>query len=138
MVNIPIATGEGLSGKLDFDSYLDSGCVDIIQPDVTHCGGFIRAMEIIRGAKRSGVKVALHTWGSSISLLANLHLALSTGVDWFEIPMVSLDLLSNEFTELKTMILNKDITLNNGLGIKLTDDVKQSYPFVKNSGYKIK
>ena len=24
MVNIPIATGEGLSGKLDFDSYLDS------------------------------------------------------------------------------------------------------------------
>ena len=138
LVNIPVATGEGLSGKLDFDSYLDSGCVDIIQPDVTHCGGFMRTRKIIEQAKRKGIKVSLHIWGSGISLMANLHLALSMGVDWFEIPMVSLDLLSTEFTELKTMILNKDITLNNGLGIKLTDDVKQSYPFVKNSGYKIK
>ncbi len=138
MVNIPIATGEGLSGKLDFDSYLDSKCIDIIQPDVTHCGGFMRTKKIIEQAKKNGIKVSLHIWGSGISLISNLHLALSMGVDWFEIPMVSLDLLSNEFTELKKMILNKDITLNNGLGIKLTNDVKQSYPFVKNSGYKIK
>ena len=37
-----------MSGKLDFDSYLDSGCIDIIQPDVTHCGGYIRAKKIIK------------------------------------------------------------------------------------------
>ena len=94
--------------------------------------------KIIEKAKRRGIKVSLHVWGSGISLISNLHLAISMGVDWFEIPMVNLDLLSDEFKDLKTMILNKDITLNNGLGIKLTDDVKQSYPFVKNSGYKIK
>jgi len=138
MVNIPIATGEGLSGKLDFDSYLDSKCVDIIQPDVTHCGGYIRTRQIIEQAKKNGIKVSLHIWGSGISLISNLHLALSMGVDWFEIPMVSLDLLSNEFKDLKSMILQKDIKLNNGLGIKLTDDMKQSHPFIKNSGYKIK
>ena len=27
LINIPIATGEGLSGKFDFDSYLDSNCI---------------------------------------------------------------------------------------------------------------
>ena len=138
LINIPIATGEGLSGKLDFDSYLDSKCVDIIQPDVTHCGGFIQTKKIIERAKRNGMEVSLHVWGSGISLISNLHLAIAMGVNWFEVPMVSLDLLSNEFTELKTMILNKDITLNNGLGIKLTEKIKQSYPFIKNSGYKIK
>jgi len=138
LINIPIATGEGLSGKLDFDSYLDSKCVDIIQPDVTHCGGFIQTKKIIERAKRNGMEVSLHVWGSGISLISNLHLAIAMGVNWFEVPMVSLDLLSNEFTELKTMILNKDITLDNGLGIKLTEKIKQSYPFIKNSGYKIK
>ncbi|MAH43685.1 hypothetical protein CL614_08275 [archaeon] len=138
MINIPIATGEGLSGKFDFDSYLDSNCIDIIQPDVTYCGGFIQAIRIIENAKRRGIKVALHVWGSSISLISNLHLALAMKVDWIEIPMVKLDLLSSEFNNLKEIILNKHFLPNNGLGIKISDDIKNTYQFINNSGYKIK
>lgn len=134
---IPIATGEGLSGKLDFDSYLDSGCIDVIQPDVTYCGGFIRTKKIIERAKSNGIKVALHVWGSSISLISALHLAISTGVDWLEVPMVSLEIFSDEFKDIKEMIVNKDFDFKNGLGIKITDDIKNKYKFIKGSGYKI-
>jgi len=137
LIDIPIATGEGLSGKLDFDSYLDSKCVDIIQPDVTQCGGYIRTQKIIKRAKQNGIKVALHIWGSGISMMANLHLALSMGVDWFEIPMVNTELFSDEFKNLKEMILYKSYIIGNGLGMKIDDSLKDKYIFINGSGYKI-
>ena len=135
---VPIATGEGLSGKLDFDSYLDSGCVDIIQPDITYCGGFIRAKKIIERAKNNNIKVALHVWGSSISLISAVHLAIATDVDWLEVPMVQLEVMSDDFAEIKNKILNEQYIFNSGLGLKISDDVKNKYPFIRNSGYKIK
>lgn len=134
---VPIATGEGLSGKLDFDSYLESDCLDIIQPDITYCGGFIRAKKIIEMAKEKNKKVALHVWGSSISLMSALHLSIAADVDWLEVPTVKLDILSNEFEVIKQIIKDKDYSLQNGLGVKITDETKSKYPFVKNSGYKI-
>jgi len=135
---VPIATGEGLSGKLDFDSYLDNDCLDIIQPDITYCGGFIRAKKIIERAKEKNKKVALHVWGSSISLMSALHLSIATNVDWLEVPTVKLDILSNEFKMIKQIIKDKDYSLQYGLGIKVSDNIKNKYPFVKNSGYRIK
>ena len=134
---IPIATGEGLSGKLDFDSYLDSGCVDVIQPDVTYCGGYIRAKEIIKQAKERDIKVALHVWGSSISLMSALHLAIATGVDWLEVPNVKLDLLSDKFNDIVSKISTKNYDLDDGLGIKIDNKIKNNNVFIPNSGYKI-
>ncbi|KKL46534.1 hypothetical protein LCGC14_2344580, partial [marine sediment metagenome] len=75
--NVPIAVGEGLSSKSEFDSFLDgTKCIDIIQPDVTHCG-FLVARDVITKAKAKEIGVAVHVWGSGISLLANLHLSLA-------------------------------------------------------------
>ena len=136
--NVPIATGEGLSGKLDFDSYLEIDCLDIIQPDITYCGGFIRAKKIIKMAKEKNKKVALHVWGSSISLMSALHLSIACDVDWLEVPTVKLDILSKEFEIIKGIIKSKDYSLQNGLGVNVTNDTKNKYPFVKNSGYKLK
>lgn len=135
---VPIATGEGLSGKLDFDSYLDSGHVDVIQPDITYCGGFMMTKKIIEQAKSNGIKVALHVWGSSISLVSALHLAISTDVDWLEVPMVQLEVMSDEFSKIKERINNKEYIFNSGLGLEISDNIKNKYPFVNNSGYKIK
>ena len=127
-----------MSGKLDFDSYLDSGCIDIIQPDVTYCGGFIRTKKIIERAKSNDIEVALHVWGSSISLISALHLAISTDVDWLEVPMVQLEVMSDEFSKIKERIDNKEYIFNSGLGLEISDEVKNKYPFVNNSGYKLK
>lgn len=135
--NIPIATGEALSGKLEFDSYLNSGSIDIIQPDVTHCGGFIEAMRIITEAKNKGLGVALHVWGSSISLLSALHLARSCDVDWLEIPNVRLDFMFDKYLDIKYMALNDSYIFDSGLGISINNEIKNSYKFVKGSGYKL-
>ena len=127
-----------MSGKLDFDSYLDSGHVDVIQPDITYCGGFMMTKKIIEQAKNKGIGVALHVWGSSISLMSALHLAISTEVDWLEVPMVQLEVMSDEFSKIKENIDNKKYVFNSGLGLEISDNIKNKYPFVNNSGYKLK
>ena len=136
-INIPIATGEALSGKLEFDSYLNSGTVDIIQPDITHCGGYIEAMRVIKEAKDRDIKVALHVWGSSVSLLSAVHLARSCDVDWLEIPNVELSFMFEKYHELKNMVLHDSYILGDGLGIHIPEDTKNSYKFIEGSGYRL-
>ena len=94
--------------------------------------------KIIEQAKNKGIGVALHVWGSSISLMSALHLAISTEVDWLEVPMVQLEVMSDEFSKIKENIDNKKYVFNSGLGLEISDNIKNKYPFVNNSGYKLK
>jgi L-alanine-DL-glutamate epimerase-like enolase superfamily enzyme len=136
---VKIAMGESFSGMHEFEAYMDGGCVDIIQPDVTHCGGFTRAVKIIQHAEKRDIPVALHVWGSPLSILANLHLACAMpNVKWLEIPQVTLELLSDDTSE---QFKVKDGCVSapeeKGLGIGISEYSKQRYPFVPGSGYQV-
>ncbi len=136
-VNSPIAMGESLSGP-EFDGYIYHSGIQYIQPDVTQCGGYLQAMKIIKKARAEDIKVALHVWGSAISQLANLHLAIALHVDFYEIPMVELQ-LSDDLKEpfmVDNGILNYDVS-GSGLGINLTEEIKNKYSGIKNSGYQV-
>ena len=89
-------------------------------------------------AKDKNIKVALHVWGSGISLMANLHLALAMDVDWLEIPNVKLDLFLDKFQYIKFMLLNNNIDISDGLGIKINNTIKNNYVFIPGSGYNFK
>ena len=45
---------------------------------------------------------------------------------------------SEAVVKIKEIIDNKSYLFNSGLGLKISDDVKNKYPFVNNSGYKLK
>ena len=122
---IPVAMGESLCGPFEFDTYFDLNLIDIIQPDVTHCGGFAVAQGVISKAKDMDLSVALHNWGGAISSQASLQLAKDVGVDWVEVPMIRLKMV-DDFKKEKF-----------GLGVSVTDDMKSKYKLVKGSGYKI-
>ena len=137
--NVLIAVGEGLSSKSEFDSFLDdTKCIDIIQPDVTHCG-FLVAKDVITKAKAKGIDTAIHVWGSGISLLANLHLALAMKPEWFEIPVMKLNLSD----DLIGSITIKDGRIDNilsgvaGIGVTISTDIKNKYVGINGSGYRI-
>ncbi|KAF4630941.1 hypothetical protein G7Y89_g7192 [Cudoniella acicularis] len=49
--SIPIALGERLYSRWDFRPYLEAGSVDIIQPDVCHCGGISELRRIANMAE---------------------------------------------------------------------------------------
>jgi hypothetical protein len=43
---VPIATGERLIDRVEFHDLLNARAVDIIQPDICHCGGLLEAKKI--------------------------------------------------------------------------------------------
>lgn len=51
-MEIPIAVGETLFGRGEFNEYLKSGAVDIVQPDVTRIGGLTEWLKVAQLAEQ--------------------------------------------------------------------------------------
>ncbi len=71
--NIPIATGERLFTKYDFKRLLQTGGVDIIQPDLSHAGGITEVKKIAAMAEAYDVALAPHCPLGPIALAACLN-----------------------------------------------------------------
>ena len=71
--NIPIATGERLFSRYDFKRLLQTGGVDIIQPDLSHAGGVTEVKKIAAMAESYDVALAPHCPLGPIALAACLN-----------------------------------------------------------------
>jgi len=71
--NIPIATGERLFSRYDFKRLLETGCIDIIQPDLSHAGGITEVKKIASMAEAYDVALAPHCPLGPIALAACLQ-----------------------------------------------------------------
>ena len=72
---IAIAGGEVLTRRQSFRPWLESGALDIVQPDVTKCGGISTVRDVAAIARDHGVKLVPHGWNTAIGLAADLQLA---------------------------------------------------------------
>ena len=70
----PIALGERLYSRYDFKRVLQTGGVDILQPDPSHAGGITETRKIAAMAEAYDVALALHCPLGPIALAANLQL----------------------------------------------------------------
>lgn len=77
-VNIPIATGERNFTRWGFKRMLTRGGVDILQPDVSHCGGILEMRKIAAMAECFDVAVAPHCPLGPIALAACLQVDFCT------------------------------------------------------------
>ena len=75
---IPLATGERLIDRIEFHELLAACAVDVIQPDICHCGGLLEAKKIAAMAEAVSVGVAPHNPLGPIAGAAALHFAVST------------------------------------------------------------
>ncbi len=71
--SIPIATGERMFSRWDFKLLLAGGCVDIIQPDLSHAGGITECKKIFSMAEAYDVAAAPHCPLGPIALAACLQ-----------------------------------------------------------------
>ncbi len=74
----PIATGERNYTRWGFKEILQSGAVDIIQPDLCHAGGILEVKKIAAMAECYDVAVAPHCPLGPIALAASLQLDYGT------------------------------------------------------------
>jgi galactonate dehydratase len=69
----PIATGERMFSRWDFKEVFEDGCVDIIQPDLSHAGGITEVKKIASMAEAYDVAMAPHCPLGPIALAACLQ-----------------------------------------------------------------
>jgi galactonate dehydratase len=77
-VAVPLAAGERIYTKWGFRDLLESQAVEIIQPDVAHCGGIFEMRLIAAQAEAHFVQVAAHNFYGPVALVAALHVAASS------------------------------------------------------------
>jgi galactonate dehydratase len=77
-VSIPVATGERIHARDEFRELFELQAADVIQPDLTMCGGILETRRIAAWAEAYYVLVAPHNVGGPVSTAAALHLAAVT------------------------------------------------------------
>ena len=73
-LEIAIAAGECEYTRYGMLDLLRSQAVDILQPDISACGGLSEGQKIVALASSHQTPVCLHVWGSGISVAAALQL----------------------------------------------------------------
>ncbi|MBM3736706.1 MAG: mandelate racemase/muconate lactonizing enzyme family protein [Acidobacteria bacterium] len=129
-VDTRIAAGESESGRAMFLDLMDRGRVDVVQVDLTRCGGFTEAMKIAALAWDRGLPVANHGFTTYINVAAALH--------WLNsIPNALIcEFVAEEETNLREQITRQRIRARDGflevpsepgLGIDLDEDAVARY-----------
>ena len=128
-VSVPLAAGENEFGLQGFRELIRAGALDIVQPDVSRCGGITEAKRVADLAQPAGLRVAPHTWSDAVAVTANAHLVASLphGIT------VEVDQTGNPFIEdlLVEPLIVRDGQLSlsraPGLGIELNPSVVERY-----------
>ncbi len=83
--SVPIAGGEVLTRRQSFAPWLTAGAFDIVQPDVTKCGGLSEQRRIAQMAIDNGVRFIPHGWNTTVGLASDLQIASAfAGTDLVE------------------------------------------------------
>jgi L-rhamnonate dehydratase len=72
-VDIRVTAGEQDSTWWGFRELIDRAHVDLVQPDVTRCGGITETLRIAELAHAQGKETVPHAWKSGIIKAASLH-----------------------------------------------------------------
>ena len=72
---VPISGGEVLTRRQSYQPWLKGRALDIIQPDVTKCGGLSEFRRIAQMAQDHNIQVVPHGWNTAIGLAADLQIS---------------------------------------------------------------
>lgn len=80
---LPLAGGEAVDSRASAQRLINRRAVDIIQPDVSLCGGIGEALFIAELSALSAIQCIPHCWGGAILIAATVHLlALMPDPHW--------------------------------------------------------
>lgn len=72
-VKTRLAAGEQEATGWGFRQLIQHGHIDVVQPDLTRCGGFTQIRKIMWEAEFAGIDVCPHAWLTDLNTAASLH-----------------------------------------------------------------
>ncbi len=135
---VNMAAGENSFTLQDFKRVLDSGAVDIIQPDTCKIGGISEMKKVAALAESHQIEVAPHIIGTSVALAAALQLigSIPNGgmIEWDASPN---NLFCDGIITTPYELKNGEIKIPDrpGLGVDLNYDFLNKYKYVDGPCY---
>lgn len=126
----PMAGGELLFGTKGFAPLCERQAVNVIMPDVKHCGGLLEMTRIAAMARAHGVSVAPHNPSGPVSTAANVQICAGMAnfrlleLQWGEVGWRSELILPEERFERGSI----QVPARPGFGIQLNDTLAKSHP----------
>lgn len=128
---VPIAGGERLYGPMQLRTYLEKGCADYIQPDISHCGGITNMRKMAAMTECYYAALAPHNPSGPVANAATLNIAACTS--GFRILEICLTDVSwrKELTNERVVFQKGEILIPTGvgLGLELNEEACLKYPF---------
>jgi L-rhamnonate dehydratase len=124
-VDIPVAAGEEDTTVWGFRELVERGHVDIVQPDVTRCGGISELLRIADYAAGQGKACVPHAWKSGIIKAASLQVNAVLPNALFQEYCVAVTPLNTSLTRQTFPIRDGfvDVPSEPGLGVDVNLDV---------------
>lgn len=139
---LSLAAGEAVDSRASAKDLIDRRVMDIIQPDVSLCGGIGEALFIAETAALSGIRCIPHCWGGDIVIAATVHL-LSLLPDPHpgfptDTPLLELDQSENPWRNglarepLPFLDGHVNVPAKPGLGIEVNEEVVMKYAVLRH------
>lgn len=135
-VDLRVAGIESRTGRYECSRVIDEEAVDVLHLDITISGGFSETDLVSGYAATHDVPVGMHVWGTGVSLLANLHHAVTDPnceiVEYCQLPNpLREEMLPNSFKR-----DGGEVTLPDkpGLGLDMPEDLEERFEFQPGMG----
>ncbi len=128
--DVRIAAGEEESERQSFLQLMDQDKIDIVQVDVTRCGGFTEAMKIAALAYDRGLPVVNHRFTTYINVAATLHFLNSIPHSFIaEFVVEEGTLLREQITRQRIVAMDRYVEPPSapGLGIDLNEEAIEKF-----------
>ncbi len=124
-----VAAGEQSGGYPEFERLAVEGGVDVLQPDLSRCGGISVARQIADFAMRRQIDCVPHAWLTDLLKAASLHLnAYLLNSMYLEYNVSSSSVLTNFCTTKLNMVDGYiPVPTGPGLGVEPDPDVIDRY-----------
>ena len=128
--NVHIAGGEEVGTLHEYRQLLETGCVDIVQPDLSRCGGLTIARKLTDLAEEYNAMVIPHAFKTNILMAATLQYISTLPNAWYQEFCEQDTLLRQQLT---TPLFSIDdegyvaIPQEPGMGIAVNPDVVAKY-----------
>ena len=130
-VRVPLSAGERLYNRWQFRTFLEMGCADYLQPDVSHAGGLSEVRKIAAMAECYHLPVCPHNPSGPVANAATLQLAACTP-NFYLLETMSSDVpWRNEISTEAVHFADGSMTIPDkpGLGIDINEAAIARYPY---------
>lgn len=135
-VAAPISAGERLYTLADFARLISLRAIDVVQPDLAHCGGIAMGKKIAALAQVQDLRIAPHVSIGPVALAAALHFDVSTPNFMIQEDFSPFDVpWRNDFVHGWNPSNSGEFVLAEkpGLGLELNEAALKAHPYVAHA-----